>query len=94
MTDRDLKTGDTNQHENVRSRGRARGLIAIWEEMRERRNRIWVSVGLTPGHGRAATLALLSEMVAQNTTRTQALDLIQWGVGFTGVMNNINNPFL
>ena len=93
MTDRDLKTGDGNQLENARCRGRARGLIAIWEEMGEGRNRIWMSVGQTPGHGRAATLALMSEMVAQNATRTPGPQSQLMGRGFVGVMNNITNPF-
>ena len=48
---------------------RVRGLVAAWEEARRRRDRIWLSACLTPGHGRAATLALLSKMVAKNATR-------------------------
>ena len=59
--------------------------------MRERRNRIWVSVNLTPGYGRVATLALLSEMVAQNTTRIPGPRSHPMGRRFVGVMNN--NPF-
>ena len=93
MTVKDLKTGDSNQLVNARSRGRARRLITIWEEMRERRNRIWVSVSPTQGHSRAATLPLLSKMVAQNTTRTPDPRSHPMGRGLACVMNNINNPF-
>ena len=63
MTDQNLKPGD---NQPINFRGRARGLIAIWEEMRQMRNRILLSTCPTLGHGRAATLVLLSEMVAQN----------------------------
>ena len=48
------------------NRGRARGLIAVWEEMRKEQNRLWVNTCPTAGHGRAETLALLTEMVSRN----------------------------
>ena len=51
------------------SRGRVRGLLAVWAETRMKRERIWTSANTTLGHGRRATLALLSELVAQNTIR-------------------------
>ena len=54
----------TNQQANYR--GRARGHMAVWEEVRQERNILWISTCLTLGYGRAATLALLNEMVAQN----------------------------
>ena len=52
---------------------------------------LWMSVGMTPDHGRVATLALLSEMVAQNATRTPDPRSHPMGRGFMGVMKN--NPF-
>ena len=36
------------------------------EEPRPRRNKLWVSTCPTPGHGRAESLALLTEMVTRN----------------------------
>ena len=63
MTDQSLKPND---NQLVEYRGRTGGLIAIWEEMRRERNRIWLSTCLTLGHGRAVALVLLNELVAQN----------------------------
>ena len=63
MTDQNLKPGD---NQLVNSRGRARGLIEVWGEMRWMRNRIWLSTYPTLCYGRAATLVLLSKMVVQN----------------------------
>ena len=57
---------EPNDNQPVNYRGRARGLIAVLEETRRARNRLWLGTCLTPGHGRAATLVLFSEMVAQN----------------------------
>ena len=55
--------------------GRARGLLAIWEqtrreeEMRIRRRDIWSPVSVTPDQGRVATLVLLSEAASRNGVR-------------------------
>ena len=46
--------------------GRARGLMNILEEDRQRQNRLWVNTCPTPGWGRTGTLALLTEMVTKN----------------------------
>ena len=59
-------TNQDNQLTNYR--GRARGLIAVWEETRRERNRLRIRTCPTPGHGRAVTLALLNEMVARNAS--------------------------
>ena len=55
----------TNQQANYR--GRVRGLITVWEEVRWERNILWISTCPTLGHDRAATLTLWNEMVAWNT---------------------------
>ena len=47
-------------------RSRARGPLAVWEEMRKEQNRLWTSTCLTPGGSRAKTLALLTKMVNRN----------------------------
>ena len=58
--------------------GRARGLLAIWQETRReqeirlRRGGIWSPVSVTPGQGRAATLALLCEVANENTARASS----------------------
>ena len=62
MTDQNSGLGDKQL---VTAMSRVRGLVAVWKEAK-RRDRIWLSTCLTLGHGRAATLALLIEMVAQN----------------------------
>ena len=88
MTDQNLKPGD---NQLVISRSRARGLIAIWEEMRQIRNRIWLSTCPTLGHNRAAILALLSEMVAQNARASGLRHPQPMGRGFTGTSDGINS---
>ena len=47
-------------------KGRPRGFIAVWEEDRQRWNRLWMNTFPTPGCGRAETLKLLTEMVTKN----------------------------
>ena len=89
MTDQNLRPGDS-QH--VNSRGRARGLIAVWEEMQQMRNRIWLHACPTPGHGRVATVALLSEMVTQNTIRAPGPRSHLMGRGLAGITSNANDP--
>ena len=69
-------------------RGRARGLIAVWEETRRGRNGLWVNTCPTPGWGMVATLKFLREMVVQNdqvpgSTQSQQMgrDLAGNGMG-------------
>ena len=59
---------EKNKQENIRQLphvGRARGLLAVWQQARReaeiilRRGGIWSPVSVTPGRGRVATLALL-----------------------------------
>ena len=55
--------------------------MTVWVETRMRRDRIWINVSPTPGQGRATTLALLSEVAAQNAIECQVIEIsIQWGV--------------
>ena len=67
------------QH-GMRSLGRARGLITVWELMREeererlRRGGIWTPMIRVLGQGRVATLALPHEMAAQNVLGNWAPD--------------------
>ena len=44
-------------------RGRARGLVAMWEEERRARNKWWFQNYLLPRHGMAETLEMLTNMV-------------------------------
>ena len=85
MTDCNLGPGD---NQLVTSTGRVRGLLAVWEEARRRKDRIWLIACLTPGHGRATTLALLSEMVVQKLSEHQILDM---GRGLAGITSNTND---
>ena len=72
------------------SRGRVRELIAVWEEAKRRRDRIWLSTSPNLDHGRAATLELLSEVVAQNA-RTPGLRHPQpMGRGLAGTTDSTN----
>ena len=65
----------------------------VWEEARRKRDRIWLSKCPSPGQGRAATLALLSEMVAQNATRRPGdRNLHPMGRGLAGITSNTNGP--
>ena len=88
MTDQSLKPND---NQLVEYRGRARGLIAIREEMRRERNRLWISTCQTPGHGRAATLALLNEMVTQNAKAPGFRHPQPIRRGFSETSDSINN---
>ena len=91
MTDQNLE--QTGSH-LVPSRGRVRVLMKIWEETRRRRDRIWLSVSPTLGCGRAATIALLSEMVAQNATRRPGnRNPHSMGRGLVDTNGDSNNPF-
>ena len=65
MIDQNLGQGG---NQSMPSRGRVGVLLAIWVETR-REERIWTGARTTLAHGRAATLALLREMVAQNGAR-------------------------
>ena len=87
MTDQSLKPNDNHL---VNYRGRSRRLIATWEEMRRARNRLWLNTCPTLGHGRAATLVLLSEMVEMQ--ECQGLDIPnQWGGDF---MRHLTIPMI
>ena len=66
--------------------GRVRGLLAVWEEARRRRDRILIGTCLTLGHGRAATLALLSEMVVQNARAPSPRHPQLMGRGLAGMV--------
>ena len=68
----------------VTSLGRARGLVAVWKEVKIRRDKIWLSTCPTPGHGRAATSALLSKMVVQNARVPGSRHLQPVGMGLAG----------
>ena len=90
MTDQNLGPGD---NQLVTSMGRVRGLVAVWKEAGRRRDRIWLNACPTLVHGRAATLALLSEMVAQNATRRPGdRNLHPMGRGLAGVTSNTSGP--
>ena len=74
-------------------KGRARGLMSILEEERQRCNRLWVTTCLTPRHGWAETLALLTKMVSKNDMelghgRGQSQTLGRW----LSAPNNPNSP--
>ena len=71
---------DNNIHENNRHLphvGRARGLIAVWQQTRleawsqisTKKGRYLVPIPVTPGCGRAVTLALLCEAATRNAAR-------------------------
>ena len=90
MTDQNL--GQTGS-QLVPSRGKVRGLMIFWAATRMRRDRIWLSVSPTLGHGRAVTLALLSEMVVQNAIRrpgNRSFHLM--GRGLADINGDINYP--
>ena len=53
----------------VRCRGRARGLVAVWEEERRARNKWWLQNCLLPRCGRAKTLGMLTNMVSRHAQR-------------------------
>ena len=75
----------------VTSMGRVRGLVAVWEEARRKRDRIRFSTCPTLDHGRATTLALLSETVAQNATRRPGdRNLHSMGRKLAGITSNTN----
>ena len=63
---------DQERQEGMRPQGRARGLIAVWEQVqreertRVRRRGIWTPMVGGPGRGRAVRLALMREIIAQN----------------------------
>ena len=76
----------------VTSMGRARGLIVVWEEVKRRRDRIWLSTCPTLGHGRAGTLALLSEMVVQNAKVPGLRHPQPMGRGLAGATDCANGP--
>ena len=77
MTNQNMGSGG---NQSLPSRGRAREFLAVWAEARMRRDRIWIGASPNPGHGRVATLALLSEMVVQNATRVPGTrNPTQWG---------------
>ena len=52
-----------NTNKSTRCRGRARGLIAVWEE--ERREKLWINNYLPPGHGRAKMPQILTYMTTR-----------------------------
>ena len=56
------------------------------------RNRIWLSTCPTLGHGRAATIVLLGEMVAQNARVAGLRHPPPMGRGFTGTCDGTNGP--
>ena len=56
----------THDNKLAKCRGRARGLLAVWEEERREKNRCWMNTCPTPGCGRAETLKLLTDMVTKN----------------------------
>ena len=56
------------------------------------RKRIWLSACLILDHGRAATLALLSKMVAQNARASALRHSQPMGRGFTGTTDSTNGP--
>ena len=80
-----------NDDQLVNYRGRATGLIAIWKVMRGERNRLWLSTCLTMGHGRAATLVLFNEMVAQNAIAPGLRHPQPMGRGFPETSDGIND---
>ena len=91
MTDQNLGWGD-NQF--LPSRGKVRGLLTVWVETGIRKDRIWISASPNPGHGRVATLALLSKMMAQNATRAPGIrNSHPMGRGLADINSNINDPF-
>ena len=69
-------------------RGRARGHVGGNEKGK---NRLWMSTCLTPGCGRAATLMLLSEMVAWNAQEPRFQHSQSMGRGLT-LPGTSNNP--
>ena len=66
MTDQNL---GQEGNQLLPSRGRMRGLLAVWVKTRMRRGKIWISASTTSGCSMVATLAFLSKMVAQNATK-------------------------
>ena len=76
----------------ISSRGQARGLIAVWEETRRRRNRIWFGTDPTPGHSRATMVPQLHEMVSQNAIRVPGPRPYPMGRSLMGIMGPINHP--
>ena len=54
---------------SMRCRGRARGLVAMWEEERRARNKWWLQNHLLPGCGRAVTLEILTNMITGHAQR-------------------------
>ena len=88
MTDQNLKPHD---QQLANYRGRVRGLLAVWQEMRRSRNRLWLSTCPTSGWGRTTTLTLLSEMVAQNARVPGLRNPQPMGRGFPETSKNLTS---
>ena len=72
----------THDNKLTKCRGRARGLVAVWEEERREKNRCWMNTCLTPGCGRAETLKLLTDMVTKNEQKPGIIHSQALGRGF------------
>ena len=73
-----------DENKPARCRGRARGLVAVWEE--ERRNQLWINNSLPSRCIRAETLRIMIEMATRNDQRPRDRPLQPLALTLEGVL--------